>query len=317
MPLAIPESMKEEHEELHQELRKATEMLGPVGQAAKKVAQIFHPHFEKENEIALPEIGVARELAEGKTSPDFAAAKELCDRFSVEYPKMLEEHVSIMKALDELEEAAMTAGERSVVEFTRKLKLHAKTEEALTYPAIIMIGRLCARAMSSDVVMASPESRFTLEDLKQYNGTNGKPVYFAYKGKVYDASDNPLWTGGNHQGTHKAGHDLTNQMDPAIHGEDELAMVKAIGVLVETPENIVKETQPKYTIEVDREGCIACGVCYTADPTHFESGDEGKTKVVGGTSNGKSVGSFDDDKIEDAKSAALACPVGVITVNQA
>jgi predicted heme/steroid binding protein/ferredoxin len=171
--------------------------------------------------------------------------------------------------------------------------------------------------MSSDVVMASPESRFTLEDLKQYNGTNGKPVYFAYKGKVYDASDNPLWTGGNHQGTHKAGHDLTNQMDPAIHGEDELAMVKAIGVLVETPENIVKETQPKYTIEVDREGCIACGVCYTADPTHFESGDEGKTKVVGGTSNGKSVGSFDDDKIEDAKSAALACPVGVITVNQA
>ena len=88
--------MKEEHEELHQELKKATEMPGIVGQAAKKVAQILHPHFEKENEVALPEISVARERAEGKTSPNFAAAKKLCDRFSAEYPKMLEDHVNIV-----------------------------------------------------------------------------------------------------------------------------------------------------------------------------------------------------------------------------
>src|SRR5512139_1792825 len=134
MPLVIPESMKEEHEELHQELRKATEMLGKVDQAARKVAQILDPHFEKENELALPEIGVARELAEGKTSPDFAAAKKLCDKFSMEYSKMLEEHVDIVKALDELEKAAKTARKRSVVEFTKRLKLHARTEEALTYP---------------------------------------------------------------------------------------------------------------------------------------------------------------------------------------
>ncbi len=142
MPLMIPESMKEEHEELHQELRKATEMTGKVGQAAKKVVQILHPHFEKENELALPEIGVARELAEGKTSQDFAAAKKLCDRFSAEYPNMLEEHVVIVKACDELEKAAKSARKRSVVEFTKKLKLHAKTEEALTYPAALLIGKL-------------------------------------------------------------------------------------------------------------------------------------------------------------------------------
>jgi len=142
MPLEIPESMKEEHEELHEELKKATEVPGEIGQAARKVAQILHPHFEKENELALPEIGVARELAEGKISPDFTAAKELCNRFSLEYPKMLQEHVDIVKALDELEKAAKTARKRNVVEFARKLKLHAETEEALTYPAALMIGKL-------------------------------------------------------------------------------------------------------------------------------------------------------------------------------
>ncbi len=142
MPLTIPDSMKEEHDELHEELRKATMMPGEVGQAARKVAQILHPHFEKENEIALPEISVARALAEGKTSPDFAEAKSLCQRFGAEYPTMLEEHVNIVKALGELEKAAKAAGKPDVVEFTRKLTLHAKTEEALTYPAALMIGRL-------------------------------------------------------------------------------------------------------------------------------------------------------------------------------
>ncbi|MCJ7635172.1 cytochrome B5 [Candidatus Bathyarchaeota archaeon] len=86
-----------------------------------------------------------------------------------------------------------------------------------------------------------PKKRFTLEDLKQYDGKNGKPVYFAYKGIVCDATDNPLWTSGDHQGLHRAGEDLTNQMDPAIHGEDELAMVKAIGVLVVALEKKIVE----------------------------------------------------------------------------
>ena len=260
-------------------------------------------------------MSVARELAEGKTSPDFTTAKKLCDEFSVEYPKMLEEHVNIVKALDLLADAAMTAGELGVVEFTRKLKLHAKTEEALTYPAVIMIGKLLANATSNDAPMNPQEKRFALEDLKQYDGQNGKPAYFAYKGKVYDASDSPLWTSGGHQGTHRAGLDLTNQMDPTIHGEDRLSMVKAIGALIETSESIAKEIQSEYSIEVNREECIACGLCYTTDPSHFENSDDGKSKVVGGTSNGKSAGSFDDDKIEDARSAALACPVSVITVS--
>jgi len=29
---------------------------------------------------------------------------------------------------------------------------------------------------------------FTEEELAQYNGKNGKPIYIAYKGKVFDVS---------------------------------------------------------------------------------------------------------------------------------
>ncbi len=70
----------------------------------------------------------------------------------------------------------------------------------------------------------------------------------------------------------------------------------------------------KFQIEIDREGCIACAMCYTLDPAHFEADMEGKSKVIGGASNGKSEGSFDDGKIKDAQEAELSCPVSVIKV---
>jgi len=146
MPLGIPEGMKEEHEELHRELAEATKIRGKVGHAAKKVAQVLHPHFERENELALPVIGVARELAEGKTSPDFHKALELAEKFKLEYEKMLQEHVEIVKALDELERVSKQAKKNAVVEFARKLELHAKTEEGLTYPAVLMAGKLLKTA---------------------------------------------------------------------------------------------------------------------------------------------------------------------------
>ena len=142
MPVRIPEAMELEHEELHAELRKATRMPGKVGKAARQVAQVLHPHFEKENELALPVIGIARELAEEKTSTDFPKALELFEKFKPEYEKMLQEHVEIVKALDELEKAAKRAKKPAVMSFVRKLKLHAKTEEDLTYPAVLIAGKL-------------------------------------------------------------------------------------------------------------------------------------------------------------------------------
>ncbi len=70
----------------------------------------------------------------------------------------------------------------------------------------------------------------------------------------------------------------------------------------------------KFRIEIDREGCIACATCYTLDPAHFEADSEGKSKVVGGTSNGKSEGSFSDEKLKEAQEAEVSCPVSVIKV---
>jgi len=77
----------------------------------------------------------------------------------------------------------------------------------------------------------SSEKQFTIEELKEYNGKNGKPAYIAYKGKVYDVTDDYLWTDGEHQSEHSAGTDLTEEMSHAPHMEDVLERVKFVGTL--------------------------------------------------------------------------------------
>jgi hemerythrin superfamily protein len=75
-------------------------------------------------------------------SPDFPKALELFERFKPEHEKILQEHLEIVKTLDELEKAAKKAKKPSVIDFVRKLKFHARTEEDLTYPAVLMVGKL-------------------------------------------------------------------------------------------------------------------------------------------------------------------------------
>ena len=63
MEFEIPESLELEHEELHRQLVDAVKEGGKVGEAAKAVADVLHPHFEKEEEYALPPLGLLSSLA--------------------------------------------------------------------------------------------------------------------------------------------------------------------------------------------------------------------------------------------------------------
>jgi predicted heme/steroid binding protein len=74
--------------------------------------------------------------------------------------------------------------------------------------------------------------KFTLEELKQYNGQSGKPTYFAFEGKVYDASTSSFWIGGSHMASHNAGKDLTNALKSAPHDDEVLSKTKQVGILV-------------------------------------------------------------------------------------
>jgi predicted heme/steroid binding protein len=76
--------------------------------------------------------------------------------------------------------------------------------------------------------------QFTKEELARCNGQGGAPVYVAYQGKVYDVSGSDQWQGGDHQGLHTAGAELTASLDDeAPHGAEVFEGFPVVGTLPE------------------------------------------------------------------------------------
>ncbi|UCE51116.1 MAG: hypothetical protein JSV31_17820 [Desulfobacterales bacterium] len=71
---------------------------------------------------------------------------------------------------------------------------------------------------------------FDSDELSQYNGENGTPIYIAHAGKVYDVSESKLWRNGLHMKRHNAGRDLTTDIQAAPHQTDVLERYPQVGI---------------------------------------------------------------------------------------
>ena len=79
----------------------------------------------------------------------------------------------------------------------------------------------------------------TLEQLKEFDGKNGRPAYVAIDGMIYDLTESRLWRGGEHDPSHGeayAGRDLTAVLEKSPHGDKHLKDFPIVGRLVEKTE---------------------------------------------------------------------------------
>ncbi|PIV43347.1 MAG: cytochrome B5 [Nitrospirae bacterium CG02_land_8_20_14_3_00_44_33] len=90
-----------------------------------------------------------------------------------------------------------------------------------------------------------PESKkdMTDEELHSFDGKEGRPAYVAYKGLIYDVTASKLWKSGSHAAKHLAGHDMTDALKTAPHGEEKIMSMPQTGKLIPTPE---KPATPFY-----------------------------------------------------------------------
>ena len=140
--LEIPQSLRVEHEEIHATLVEATGVEGPVGAAAKALAAVLDPHFAREEQIALPPLGLLSSLATQTSVSEAVQSQALAmsDSLRAELPAMLQEHVRIREAVGALRAAAQAAGAAKYEQFAEKLALHAQAEEEVNYPAAVLVG---------------------------------------------------------------------------------------------------------------------------------------------------------------------------------
>lgn len=148
MDVAIPDSLKREHQDLHEELDRATKVPGRVGEAARAVAALLHPHLQREEEFALPPLGLLPALAQGRPTPEMREVIALTEKLRAELPRMLSEHKAVFDALEMLNEAARTDGRPHIAAFSERLIAHARTEEEVLYPASLLIGEYLKAALA-------------------------------------------------------------------------------------------------------------------------------------------------------------------------
>jgi hypothetical protein len=151
MKFEIPKPLQIEHQELHATLVKATKEPGGVGEAAREVARLLHPHFVREEEFALPPIALLADIALRGVTPQMAEVLPLTRRLKAELPAMLAEHERIVAALEKLRAAARGAELAEYERFADALVLHAQTEEQVLYPAAILVGEHVERVLEKAV----------------------------------------------------------------------------------------------------------------------------------------------------------------------
>lgn len=155
MKFKIPLPLQQEHEALHERLRLATQAGGEVGEAARTLAQLMHPHFIKEDQFALPPLGLLAALTRGEWNAEMAEVLTLTDQLEAELPQMLAEHQGIVAALKTLRDAAARTGRSDIVAFAEALTEHARVEEEVMYPAAVLVGQVVRQRLSLRVPAAA------------------------------------------------------------------------------------------------------------------------------------------------------------------
>ena len=151
MKFTIPLPLQHEHEALHEQLRLAGQADGEVGEAARALAKLMHPHFVKEDQFALPPLGLLAPLARGEWRAGMADVLTLTDQLEAELPQMLAEHQAIVAALNTLRDAAAHAGRSDIDAFAEALTEHARTEEEVMYPAAVLVGQVVRQRLDLGV----------------------------------------------------------------------------------------------------------------------------------------------------------------------
>ena len=156
MELKIPQSLKLEHEALHELLREAMCEPGELGKVAKSLGKLMHLHFVKEQKYALPPLGLLAALTQGDISGDMSHVLAMTERLRIELPGMLNEHKAIIAALAKFTDAATAAGKSRYADFAGRLTLHARIEEEVSYPAALLVGEYLRRVLAAPLTRGGP-----------------------------------------------------------------------------------------------------------------------------------------------------------------
>ena len=150
MPLSAPPSLEKEHEEIWRLLIRVQHLSGKTGSIAEKLAKDLKTHIDKEETLALPLLGILKDIADGRLKNGVAArASLLGSTFEKEYPGMLHGHKELRRILERLKKVGAEEGHLTAVRFAEALEAHSTQEEEVLSPAAIVAGQMASKRAKS------------------------------------------------------------------------------------------------------------------------------------------------------------------------
>jgi len=116
---------------------------------------------------------------------------------------------------------------------------------------------------------------FTAQDLKENNGVDGKPIYLAFQGKVYDLTNALLWQGGVHEG-HSVGVMVIEDLNEAPHGPELLQSFPIIGLYQDANE----QEKKMDVIKILEEAIVAERAAQKMYKQGVESAEDAETRAL-------------------------------------
>lgn len=145
--LKIPDSMVEEHQEIFSRLAKVASQGDETGRAVGRLLSVLHPHFEIEDELAMPLLGALLPLSTGQSGIDLIKVIDLGEELQQKLPSMRSEHKKIGALIRMARKQATIAKDAKAISILKVLEHHAKIEEEVLYPAAIVAGK-AAKALT-------------------------------------------------------------------------------------------------------------------------------------------------------------------------
>lgn len=140
MKLKTPKAIIHGHKNLIEEMEGVIATGGKIAEKARILKGTMASHFKKEEEYALPPLGLLLSLSEGNWQINPEEAIKMADNLQLKLAEMTQDHLDIKDVLNELKLIAEEEKNFMVIYFVRNLVSHMELEDEVLYPATILVG---------------------------------------------------------------------------------------------------------------------------------------------------------------------------------
>jgi DNA-binding NarL/FixJ family response regulator len=137
----MQKALRREREHMRGQLAQGASEQGHLGDAAREVERILREHALREENFALPPLGLLPMLAIGLVWSEMRPAVSMAANLKADLPQMLEDHEAVVTALQALEHLAWQAGRLDLTLLAQRLMQHLEIETEVLYPAAIVAGQ--------------------------------------------------------------------------------------------------------------------------------------------------------------------------------